>query len=58
MKTDKMNRAVAAPDGSNLGCAVRSALCDFAPDWRVHEIRREIWRGLLRRLERVRVTTR
>jgi len=33
-----------------LGCAVRSALGGVVPDRRMHAIRREIWRGLLRRM--------
>jgi hypothetical protein len=30
----------------------RSGVCSFAPEWRMHQIRREIWRGLVRRVRR------
>ena len=60
MKTKLMKTRMPAlrRSADELGSAVRSALYDVVPDWRMHEIRREIWRGVLRRLQQTRIPTR
>jgi hypothetical protein len=54
-----MNKILSMPASSSdkLGHAIRSAMCGFTNDLRMHEIRREIWRGLLSRVQRAGIRT-